>query len=144
MTSAAWSNADSWLDILDHVWIGIVLISCAAVPVWLNRKLSRIRGRTEEIGDQVDEIHGQVHGGNGHKLVNEVDGIKSDVRRLADAQEATTSNVSRLHDAQERTAAKLDDLHVDHVAERKARRLEMSELREDVDSRLAELHRRIV
>lgn len=35
------ADSSSWMDVIDHILVGIVLIACAAVPSWMSHKNSK-------------------------------------------------------------------------------------------------------
>ncbi len=67
-----WSDADSWLDVIDHVWIGLVVILAAGVPTWLSARNHRA---IKTVSEQTAGVMGQV--ANGH-----TDPLRQDLDRL--------------------------------------------------------------
>lgn len=65
-----WTDAQNWLDILDHIWIGLVLIAVAGVPSYFaarNKKAitsvyNSINNRPTSIRDDLDAMRDNVHG----------------------------------------------------------------------------------
>lgn len=49
-----WGEVDTLLDFLDHIWIGLVLITAAAIPSWLSARNHRT---INAIKDQVVNGH---------------------------------------------------------------------------------------
>jgi hypothetical protein len=49
--NGAWTDAQNWIDIVDHVWIGFVLIAVAGVPSWLT---IRNHKSIKEVSDSVN------------------------------------------------------------------------------------------
>jgi len=99
-----WTDAENWLDLIDHLWIGLVLIAVAAVP-------SYFAARNHQT---IKKIEGQVV--NGHK----------DAPPLrADLDKAITAIESLAHD--------VHGLRTDLAMEEDRRRQQIDELRKDVD-----------
>ena len=46
-----WGGIDGFLDLLDHIWIGLVLIVAAAIPSWL---AARNHKSIKEVSDSVN------------------------------------------------------------------------------------------
>ena len=49
-----WSDVENWLDLVDHLWIGIVLIAVAAVPSFM---AARNHKSIKKVQDQVVNGH---------------------------------------------------------------------------------------
>ena len=49
-----WTDVQNWLDLIDHFWIGFVLIAVAAVPSWFAAKNGK---GIQKIQDQVVNGH---------------------------------------------------------------------------------------
>jgi len=105
-------NPNSWLDILDHVWVGLVMLGVAAVP--------------------------SLFAARNHKSIQEVK-AQGD-RTLAQVQNAHTTNlrddVDRAINAVEQLGHDFRGLRTDLQAEEDRRRQSMKELRDDVERRL--------
>ena len=95
-------NPDSWMDVLDHIWIGLVLISVAAVPSWFAyRNHTKIQG----VSDQVKGVAAQVV--NGHTgqppmradlddIRAAVHEIRTDIRDLREELRIERDDISEL------------------------------------------------
>ena len=68
----SWSDAQNWLDIIDHLWIGFVVILTAGIPSWFAARNGR---SIKKVTDQVV---------NGHKtpLRADVDGIRDTLQEI--------------------------------------------------------------
>lgn len=65
-----WENVEDWFDLASNIWIGLVVISAAAVPSWL---AARNHKTMKKVQDQVV---------NGHKTMMRAD--MDDMRVLLD------------------------------------------------------------
>ena len=106
-----WTDAKDWLDILDHVWIGLVVIMAAVVPSLL---AARNHKSITDIKDQVV---------NGHQTP-----MRFDLDRVLQAIDDLSANVRHLRR--------------DLMAEEDHRRIQISDLREELDHRTGK-HRRL-
>lgn len=101
-----WTDASSWIDILDHFLIGVIAIGLALIPAFATRS-------------KLKNIEGQVV--NGHK-------DKPPLR--ADLDEAIEV-IKRLEAKVDKVESKVDDLTSDISDERSERRKAISNERED-------------
>lgn len=78
-----WTDVENLLDLLDHVWIGIVLIVTAAVPSWLaarNHKTLQtvksnvVNGHTVPMRADLDKALSAIEA-----LAHDVNGLRQDV-----------------------------------------------------------------
>lgn len=122
-----WPAVDNWLDLLGNLWIGLVVIAVAVVPSWYSaRNHVRIKDTQRIIGEVRDSVinnHGEI------PLRDDIDRITEAVKRVDGKVELLGESIGRLRE--------------DDADEREVRRSEISELREDVDSRFRALNRRI-
>ena len=72
-------NPDSWMDVLDHIWIGLVLIAIAAVPSWF---AYRNHGKIQKVSDQVKGVAAQVVNGHSTPMREDVDGIRDTLAEI--------------------------------------------------------------
>lgn len=106
MNTISWSDAQNWLDLLDHLWIGLVLIVGACVPSYLSVRNHRsIKDETAVIKEQLV---------NGHKSP-----LRADLDKALQAIAALAENVNGLRQ--------------DLLTERDSRRAQVDDLRADVD-----------
>lgn len=112
-----WSEVESLIDFLDHVWIGIVIVLSAAVPSWLAARNHR---SIKTIRDNVQ---------NGHKVP-----MREDLDKMIIAVNGLTQSVKEIADD-------VSGLRMDLITERDSRKAQVDDLRGDVD-RLAHRHRR--
>lgn len=81
-----WYDAQNWLDILDHIWIGLVMIAVAGVPAYF---AARSHKAIQTVNAKADTLVGNVQ--NGHtvplradldRVIAAVDDLTQDVRGL--------------------------------------------------------------
>ena len=102
-----WSDASTWIDILDHFLIGIFVLGAAVVPSLLTLRNHRsIKSETTVIKEQLV---------NGHKSP-----LRADMDRALEAIEALSQNVMALRH--------------DLLAERDSRKAQVEDLRTEVDA----------
>lgn len=116
--NGAWTDVQNWLDLLDHVWIGLVLIAVAAVPSWF---AARNHDGIKQIKDQVV---------NGHK-----DPMRSDLDKVI-------TTIADLDNKVDSIAHSITSIREELVVEETRRRTGISDLRDDIDRRLDELRRK--
>lgn len=95
--NGAWTDAQTWLDILDHVWIGLVLIAVAVVPSWMAAKNGKgikkiseqvVNGHTDPLRSDLDKVIATVesidHGLHSlrEELIHEETRRRSAIREL--------------------------------------------------------------
>lgn len=100
-----WTDAENWIDIIDHLWIGIVVILAAGIPSWL---AARNHKSLREVRDQVVNSHPESN-------------LRDDLDR-AIAAIADLSQDVRL-------------LRKDLLAEESHRSLQISDLRDEIQHR---------
>lgn len=102
-----WTDAASWIDILDHFLIGLFLLGAAVIPSLLTlRNHKSIKNETTVIREQLV---------NGHKSP-----LRADMDRALEAIEALTQNINGLRH--------------DLLAERDSRKAQVEDLRTEVDN----------
>lgn len=99
-----WSDANNWLDIIDHLWIGLVAIMAAAIP----SALAALNHRS------IREIKSQVV--NSHPETN----LRDDLDRAIQAIEDLGHDVRTLRR--------------DLMAEEEHRRIQIGDLRDELDA----------
>lgn len=104
-----WQEVNSTLDLLANLWIGLVLIAVAAIPSWLTHRSHKT---IRDIKDQVV---------NSHPSTN----LRDDLDRAIAAIE---------HMAEE-IRADVRGLRKDLMAEEDHRRLQISDLRDELEHR---------
>lgn len=74
-----WSDAQNWLDLLDHIWIGLVVIAAAAVPsVFAARNHRSI----SDIKREVKNAHSTNLRDDIDRAINAIEHLAHDVRTL--------------------------------------------------------------
>lgn len=107
-----WLEVNDWLDLAANAWIGVVLIAVAAVPSWYAR---RNHSTLKSVQDQVV---------NGHTQTN----LRDDIDRAIAAVTALGDDVR--------------NLRRDLLAEEEHRRVQVADLRDEIEHRTAK-HRRL-
>ena len=108
-----WQDAaDTWLEMLDHGWYGVVLILITVIPSWLAYRNGR---DLKQVKNQTDAVVGQVINGHGDS------NLRNDLDRVILAIENLDQYV-RL-------------LRKDLMAEEEHRRVKITDLREDLERR---------
>jgi hypothetical protein len=110
-----WTDAQNWLDILDHVWIGLVVIGAAVIPSLFAARNGR---NIRRVSEQVSGVTAQVV--NGH----------------ADAPPLRV-DLDRAITAIEQLGRDVHGLRTDLAAEEDRRRQQIAEVRDDVERYLA-------
>lgn len=114
----AWTDVQNWLDLLDHIWIGLVLIAVAAVPALMS---ARNHTGIKKIQDQVV---------NGHK-----EPLRNDLDKVIKA-------ISDQSDKVDFISHSLTSLREELLQEEIRRRAGISELRDDFDRKFTQMARR--
>lgn len=124
-----WYNPDSWMDILDHVLIGMVLVAVAAVPSWFaNRNHQAIK----KVGQKAEAIEAQVVNGHAEQpqnLRDDMDEVKAALSRW----EPVLGMVDELRAGMESLAQQMRAFRSDLMAEEDRRRIQIGDLREDLE-----------
>ena len=96
-------NPDSWLDILDHVWVGLVLLGVAAVPSFFS---ARNHKGIQEVKNQVKNAHTPNLRDDIDRAINAVETLGHDVRGirtdLAAEEDRRRQQIRELRDDVER------------------------------------------
>lgn len=119
-----WTDAQNWLDILDHVWIGLVVVGAAAIPSWLAARNHR---SIKDIKDQV--VNGHAKEPDAPKLRDDIDQMKFAMERW----EPVLKSVPQLMHFVTKLSGQLSDMSERVLAEEEQRRLQISELRKELD-----------
>lgn len=101
-----WSDAETWIDIIDHIIIGLVVVLAAGIPSWMTAKTNKaMKAETKVIRDQLV---------NGHTTY-----MRADLDRALAAIESLAEEISHLR----------KDLSLEQTS----RRSQIDDLRGDVD-----------
>ena len=96
-------NPDSWLDILDHIWVGLVLLGVAAVPSFFS---ARNHKDIQEVKNQVKNAHTTNLRDDIDRAINAVETLGHDVRGirtdLAAEEDRRRQQIRELRDDVER------------------------------------------
>lgn len=104
-----WSDAENALDILDHVWIGLVLIAVTGIPSYLTARTHKsVKTETRVIRDQLVNGHKTYLREDLDKALAAIDGLAHEVRGL----------------------------RTDLLSEQDSRRAQVAELRDDIEHRM--------
>lgn len=79
--NGSWTDVQDWLDLLDHIWIGIVLIAVAGVPSYFAARN----------GKEIKKVTDQVV--NGHKSP-----MRSDLDKVIASIEQMSQSINSLRD----------------------------------------------
>jgi hypothetical protein len=69
-----WTDVDNFWDLIDHIWIGLVVIAAAAIPSVI---AARNHGKIEKVSKQVTGVAAQVVNGHTTPMRKDMDDIKS-------------------------------------------------------------------
>jgi len=96
-------NPNSWLDILDHVWVGFVMLGVAAVPSFF---AARNHKGIKEVQNQVKNAHTTNLRDDIDRAINAVETLGHDVRGirtdLAAEEDRRRQQIRELRDDVER------------------------------------------
>lgn len=102
-----WSDASNWLDIVDHVWIGVVVIAAAGVPSWFAARNHR---SLTEVKEQVKNQHATNLRDDIDRAIHAIETIGRDVRVLRSdllaEQDSRRAQISDLRDELEHRTGK--------------------------------------
>lgn len=94
-----WSDAQNWLDILDHLLIGVVAILVAAIPSYFAHRNSK---GIQKIQDQVVNGHKSPMRSDLDKAISAIESLANDItalrRDLADEEERRYRNINELRE----------------------------------------------
>lgn len=79
--NGTWTDVQNWLDLIDHIWIGFVLIAVAGVPSYFAAKN----------GKEIKKVTDQVV--NGHKSP-----MRSDLDKVIEKLEQMSETIHSLRD----------------------------------------------
>lgn len=105
-TEVNWYDAQNWLDILDHVWYGLVLISVAAVPAYFARKNHQA---IETVNRKADTLVGNVQNGHTEPLRADLDRALVAIEALAHDVRGIRSDLALEEDRRRRDVADLEN-----------------------------------
>lgn len=88
-------NPDSWMDLLDHIWIGLVFIGIAAVPSWF---AYRNHAKIQHVSDEVKGVSAQVVNGHTTPFREDVDDIRIVLDEMRTDMHLMKSDVSDIRD----------------------------------------------
>ena len=74
-----WTDAKDWVDLIDHIWIGFVVLAAAAIPSWMT---ARNHKSIKDIKDQVVNGHENPMRFDLDRAIAAIDALGEDVRRL--------------------------------------------------------------
>jgi len=69
-----WTDVENWLDLLDHIWIGIVLIAAAAVPSFFAARNHK----------GIKKVQDQVVNGHTTPMRADLDGLRETLHKMGD------------------------------------------------------------
>lgn len=74
-----WNNPDSWMDVVDHLWEGLVFLGVVAIPSWF---AARNHKGIRDIKNQVVNGHTSPLRSDLDRAINAIDNLGVDVRGL--------------------------------------------------------------
>lgn len=116
-----WTDAQDWIDLIDHIWIGLVLIAVAVLPALIAAR--KTNKGIQKIQDQVV---------NGHASP-----LRSDLDRVIQKLDETAEKVDRI-------STDVNYLRTELLAEEGRRVISDNQLRDDFDSRFSEVLRKFI
>ena len=84
-------EAKNWMAVVDHIWIGLVLIGVAAVPSWFS---ARNHAKIQKVSDQVTGVAAQVVNGHSTPMREDVDDMRAVVDEIRGDIHLMKSDVS--------------------------------------------------
>ena len=127
-----WYNPDSWMDLVDHALIGMVLIAVAAVPSWF--AANRNHRAIKKVGQKAEAIEAQVVNGHAEQpqsLRDDMDEIKAALSRW----EPVLGMVDELRAGMESLSQQMRAFRGDLMAEEDRRRIQVRDLRDELNHR---------
>lgn len=115
-----WTDVENLLDLIDHIWIGFVLIACAAVPAYFSARNHR---GIKKIQDQVV---------NGHS-----DPLRKDLDLVIEKLSETSHKVDDI-------AKDITSLRLELSQEEGRREISDRELRDDFDRKFMDFFQRFI
>jgi len=115
-----WSDAQDWIDIIDHIWIGFVLIVIAAVPAWFARKAQK----------SSDKVAAQVVNGHQSPMREDLDKAIKKIDDVADKVDSLDRKIGVLSD--------------ELANEEHRRRSGEYQIRDDFDRRVSDIISRLI
>lgn len=122
-----WSDAHDWFDIIDHIWIGFVLIVIAAVPAWFARKAQQ----------SSDKVAAQVVNGHQSPMREDLDKAIKKIDDVADKVDSLDRKIGVLSD-------ELADEEHRLANEEHRRRSGEDQIRDDFDRRVSDIISRLI
>lgn len=95
-----WTDAETWIDIVDHIWIGFVLLAAAAVP-------SVMAARNHK---GISEVKAQVLNAHKTNLRDDVDRVIAVVEQLSHDMRGLRTDLATEED---RRRQQIDELRKD-------------------------------
>lgn len=71
--NGAWTDVQNWLDIIDHIWIGLVLVAVAGIPSWISAKN----------GKGIQKIQDQVVNGHKSPMRSDLDKVIESLEKMS-------------------------------------------------------------
>ena len=78
-----WTDAQDWIDIVDHIIIGLVIVLAAGVPAWISAKTHKsLKTETKVIRDQLVNGHSTALREDVDRAIAAIETLSHDVRGL--------------------------------------------------------------
>lgn len=118
--NTTWTDAQNWIDIIDHIWIGLVLIAVAGIPSYF----------AAQNGKGIKKISDQVV--NGHP-----DPMRSDLDKVITKLSETSDKVDQI-------SRDITELRIELSHEEGRREISDRELRDDFDRKFMDFFQRFI
>lgn len=92
-----WTDANSWIDILDHIWIGLVLLAAAAVPSILTMRNHKT----------LSSVHQEVKNSHASNLRDDLDRAIAGIEALAHDVRGLRTDIATEEDRRRQQVAEL-------------------------------------
>lgn len=125
-----WSDANNWIDLVDHVWIGLVWIATVTIPALI--ALKGTRKGLKKITDQVV---------NGHE---DAPPLRADVNKVIARQSDVIKHQNELSEKVDLLIVGVADLREGLLDEEARHRSSVREMRDDFDRKFSDLLQRLL
>lgn len=132
-------DAANWLDVIDHSIVVVGAIIVAMVPAWLgtvrnHRAIKGVDAKADTIKSQI--VNGHEQDPDAPKLRDDLDGVKAAMARW----EPVLGMVDELRTGMESLSQQMRAFRADLMAEEDRRRIQIGDLRDELDHRTGKRH----
>lgn len=125
-----WSDANDWIDLIDHAWIGLAWIATVTIPALIALKGTR-KG--------LKKITDQVVNGN-----DDAPPLRADVDKVIARQSDIIKHQNELSEKVDLLIVGVADLREGLLDEEARRRSSVREMREDFDRKFSDMLQRLL